>query len=106
MVARKAHNLEVGGSNPSPATISESSSLGRASAFQAEGSRFEPGLSLHKPEVAQWQSNPAKTGRDAIGSIPAFRAKKLNARVAQLVEHNLAKVGVASSNLVSRSRVS
>ena len=27
-----------------------------------------------------------------------------NARVAQLVEHNLAKVGVASSNLVSRSR--
>ena len=25
------------------------------------------------------------------------------ARVAQLVEHNLAKVGVASSNLVSRS---
>ena len=26
------------------------------------------------------------------------------ARVAQLVEHNLAKVGVASSNLVSRSK--
>ena len=26
-----------------------------------------------------------------------------NARVAQLVEHNLAKVGVAGSNLVSRS---
>ena len=28
---------------------------------------------------------------------------RCNARVAQLVEHNLAKVGVASSNLVSRS---
>ena len=27
----------------------------------------------------------------------------LNARIAQLVEHNLAKVGVASSSLVSRS---
>ncbi len=27
----------------------------------------------------------------------------LNAGIAQLVEHNLAKVGVASSNLVSRS---
>lgn len=28
----------------------------------------------------------------------------LNAGIAQLVEHNLAKVGVASSNLVSRSK--
>ena len=28
-----------------------------------------------------------------------------NAEVAQLVEHDLAKVGVASSNLVSRSKV-
>ncbi len=27
----------------------------------------------------------------------------INAKVAQLVEHNLAKVGVASSNLVFRS---
>ena len=32
-----------------------------------------------------------------------FRMRKTQARVAQLVEHNLAKVGVASSNLVSRS---
>lgn len=28
----------------------------------------------------------------------------INARIAQLVEHDLAKVGVASSNLVSRSK--
>ena len=28
----------------------------------------------------------------------------MNARIAQLVEHNLAKVGVASSSLVSRSK--
>ena len=27
--------------------VSESSSVGRASAFQAEGRRFDPGLSLH-----------------------------------------------------------
>ena len=31
----------------------------------------------HKPGVAQWQSNPAKTGRDAIGSIPASRSIKI-----------------------------
>ena len=30
-------------------------------------------------------------------------AKKMNAGIAQLVEHDLAKVGVASSSLVSRS---
>ena len=30
-------------------------------------------------------------------------AKGLNAEIAQLVEHNLAKVGVASSSLVFRS---
>ena len=36
----------------------------------------------------------------------AFRKKRLqNAEIAQLVEHNLAKVGVASSSLVFRSRV-
>jgi hypothetical protein len=29
----------------------------------------------------------------------------MNAGIAQLVEHNLAKVGVASSSLVSRSRL-
>ncbi len=31
-------------------------------------------------------------------------AALVNAGIAQLVEHNLAKVGVASSNLVSRSK--
>ncbi len=33
-----------------------------------------------------------------------YAARK--AGIAQLVEHNLAKVGVASSNLVSRSKIS
>ena len=47
-----------------------------------------------------------------MGNKPSVKSKPtvsvegkflLIARVAQLVEHNLAKVGVASSNLVSRS---
>jgi hypothetical protein len=33
------------------------------------------------------------------------KLKRLRAGIAQLVEHNLAKVGVASSSLVSRSRI-
>ena len=33
------------------------------------------------------------------------RARLTNAEIAQLVEHNLAKVGVASSSLVFRSKV-
>ncbi len=42
-----------------------------------------------------------RDGRDVRNKIE--RLKK--AKIAQLVEHNLAKVGVASSNLVFRSRV-
>ena len=38
-------------------------------------------------------------------SVRVFKfSKENNADVAQLVEHNLAKVGVASSNLVIRSQ--
>ena len=36
-------------------------------------------------------------------SPPLHRKKDYNAEIAQLVEHNLAKVGVASSSLVFRS---
>ena len=39
---------------------SESSSVGRASAFQAEGRRFEPGLSLQTNFVAGWSSLVAR----------------------------------------------
>ena len=35
----------------------------------------------------------------------AFERKRYNAEIAQLVEHNLAKVGVASSSLVFRSHI-
>ena len=94
MVPAGSHKPNHGGSIPSPATkmnlkkgpsvslsglvgpgssLCRSSSVGRATAFQAVGRGFEPRLLLI-------------------------------ARVAQLVEHNLAKVGVASSNLVIRSQ--
>jgi hypothetical protein len=36
--------------------------------------------------------------------MPIFVVSIPNAKVAQLVEHDLAKVGVASSNLVFRSK--
>jgi hypothetical protein len=51
--------------------------------------------------------------KSRAGSIPALStiktvsneiANNANAKVAQLVEHDLAKVGVASSNLVFRSK--
>ena len=61
-----------------------------------------------------YQKNAKKTEKKLLGYC--YKSKSIyicttiykpyglsNARVAQLVEHNLAKVGVASSNLVSRS---
>jgi hypothetical protein len=38
------------------------------------------------------------------GPKPTIQCPAITAGIAQLVEHNLAKVGVASSNLVSRSK--
>ena len=57
----------------------ESSSVGRASAFQAEGRRFEPGLSLQKsisfiiPLVAGWSSQVARRAHNpkVEGSNPS-----------------------------------
>ena len=40
----------------------------------------------------------------SIFAIPKHQQGLQNAEIAQLVEHNLAKVGVASSSLVFRSR--
>ena len=64
----------------------EHSSAGRASALQAEGHRFEQGT--ENPRV--------------IGSIPI--GGTINADVAHPVERHLAKVEVASSSLVIRSK--
>ena len=38
-----------------------------------------------------------------LGTTPFVKRVVINAEIAQLVEHNLAKVGVASSSLVFRS---
>ena len=49
--------------------------------------------------VEQWTENPC-----VAGSIPALGTEKIKyAIVAQLVEYNLAKVGVAGSSPVYRS---
>ena len=69
--------------------LSGSSSFGRAIAFQAIGGQFEPGLPL---KVDKMCSNHRK---GTFHYTPA--------EVAHSVEHNLAKVGVASSSLVFRS---
>jgi len=41
---------------------------------------------------------------DFSGGVHRIRAPRSDAGIAQLVEHDLAKVGVASSSLVSRSK--
>ena len=64
-------------------TWGESSSVGRASAFQAEGRRFEPGLSLQKsipfiiPLVAGWSSQVARRAHNpkVEGSNPSPATK-------------------------------
>ena len=104
------------------------SSAGRASALQAEGHRFEPYCSHHYGLVVQLVRTLACHARGrrfdpdpgrqfasvaqsveqgtenprVIGSIPI--GGTLYAAVAHLVERHLAKVEVASSSLVIRSR--
>ena len=111
-------------------TAWEHSSAGRASALQAEGHRFEPCCSHHSSgPVVQSASTPAchargrrfepDPGRQKFasvaqsveqgtenprvdGSIPS--GGTIIADVAHLVERHLAKVEVASSSLVIRSK--
>ena len=106
----------------------EHSSAGRASALQAEGHRFEPYCSHHYGLVVQLVRTLACHARGrrfdpdpgrqfasvaqsveqgtenprVIGSIPI--GGTINADVAHPVERHLAKVEVASSRLVGRSR--
>ena len=106
----------------------EHSSAGRASALQAEGHRFEPYCSHHYGLVVQLVRTLACHARGrrfdpdpgrqfasvaqsveqgtenprVIGSIPI--GGTINADVAHPVERHLAKVEVASSSLVIRSK--
>ena len=55
--------------------------------------------------LARRMQKPADCKRKQRGSNSVYGSlKEDNAEVAQLVEHNLAKVGVAGSNPVFRSR--
>ena len=107
----------------------EHSSAGRASALQAEGHRFEPYCSHHYGLVVQLVRTLACHARGrrfdpdpgrqfasvaqsveqgtenprVIGSIP-IGGTIFYAAVAHLVERHLAKVEVASSSLVIRSK--
>jgi hypothetical protein len=58
-------------------------------------------LRLRSKVVMQWPAKPSTAVR--FRSQPPFA--KLKCGNSSVVEHNLAKVGVASSNLVSRSNI-
>ena len=47
--------------------------------------------------------SPASTALTPLGDVSSFSVASHHAGIAQLVEHNLAKVGVAGSSPVSRS---
>ena len=57
------------------------------------------GIGRHAGLKIPWAAMPVRV------RFPS-RAQMSNAEIAQLVEHNLAKVGVASSSLVFRSKAS
>ena len=79
--------------------------------------RFEAFFSIHEVEPGVASFSIAKSeSRESDTKMAQFESKKsqctsssfrsliyTHAGIAQLVEHNLAKVGVASSSLVSRS---
>src|SRR6478736_6642715 len=71
-------------------------------AFTRSGVR-SPSPPFPRPRCARYQGGRWTTGRCAAGER-ALNSKPL-AGIAQLVEHNLAKVGVAGSSPVSRSEL-
>ena len=78
------------------------SSSGRAPPCQGGGSEFEPRKPLHFfASVAQLVEQGTENPR-VVGSIPTEGTKY--AGLAHLVERHLAKVEVASSSLVTRSK--
>ena len=75
--------------------------LVRTLACHARGRGFEPHPNRHLASVAQSVEQGTENPR-VIGSIPI--GGTINAGVAHLVERHLAKVEVASSSLVARSK--
>ena len=83
----------------------EHSSAGRASALQAEGHRFEPYCSHHfNGPVVQLVRTLACHARGRGFESHPGRHFRYNADLAHLVERDLAKVEVAGSSPVIRSR--
>ena len=76
------------------------SSVGRAQPCQGWGREFEPRFPLTFFENLTIQKLRNFRCQRVQQKIPSFQE---TAEIAQLVEHNLAKVGVASSSLVFRS---
>ena len=71
-------SFDFGGSNPSPPTRTQcgSSSVDRASAFQAEGREFEPRLPLKKEQCLCSSEVEHFLGKEEVaGSIPATGSK-------------------------------
>ncbi len=72
----------------------------------ASGHGSSRSFTINAASPAWWQSGHVADCKSAYaGSIPtqASKHRDIQAGIAQLVEHDLAKVGVASSSLVSRS---
>ncbi len=99
------------------------SSVGRARPCQGRGREFESRFPLQKFDRPSGQHHPS--GNSSVGrarpcqgrgrefesrfplqNLTGHQASTTQAGIAQLVEHDLAKVGVASSSLVSRSKFS
>ena len=99
LVEQRTENPRVVGSIPTEGTICGFSSSGRAPPCQGGGSEFEPRNPLQNPTKLFWMDFfnhlPCNSGQDN---------KKISAGLAHLVERHLAKVEVASSSLVTRSK--
>ena len=99
LVARLLWEQEVGGSNP----LTPTRFLWKNRPGGSVASRIPCRLLLRPDERNRRCQGPILLhGLDTRASGSKIGAE--NAGIAQLVEHNLAKVGVASSSLVSRSR--
>ena len=109
----KSAGYAFDGSNPSPSTpcmnlrigatahpTRGSSSVGRASAFQAERRRFESGLPLHP--AGRLQSRAAVQSREQCGRSSAVEAVKCPG--SSVAEHPLGKGEVESSILFLGSK--
>ncbi len=78
--------------------------LNRASDYGSEGYRFESCRSHMRGWIPEWPNGAdCKSAGLRLRWFESISTHLKSAEIAQLVEHDLAKVGVASSSLVFRS---